>query len=467
MPGASQAQSRLAVLLGGADFVLGVDLSAVTIALPAIQEHFGLSHDALQWVLTAYALPFGGFMLAGGRLSDSLGRRRVFISSVLVFSVSSAVAGLARSLAMLLAARAVQGLAGAALAPSALGLLTSSIATGPERNRAIAICNGMSNSGFVLGIVIGGVLTSSVGWRAVLLVNVPIGLLAAASARMIPPDSHRRGAPPALLPAALMTSGLGTLLLALTANGARGPVTLRAFGLFALGCVQIALFALLEHRAVAPLVPRALRTDRSVVAGIAAALLACAGMTGGVVLLAVYFQESLGLSPIAAAGVLAVPGAGAVAGAIVAPRVVERCGSRRALTRGLRVQLVAALALFATLACSQIVIAVLAATLQAGANVVAVVGATSTIADVVVEPHHGVAAGMVTSAVELGAGLGTSLLTALAALIAGAAPPGDGSGPALAHAVPWAMALGAGLAALALAAGTYVRRDEILELRRP
>src|SRR6516225_8113578 len=164
-------------VLAMADFMVILDASIVNVALPSIGRALGLSQGGLSWVVNAYVLAFGGFLLLGGRLADLLGRRRMFMTSLAVFSAASLAGGLAPSGAALVAARAVQG-----LAPAALSLVTATFAEGPERNRAMGIWGSVAGSGAAVGVLLGGVLTTSLGWRWTLFVNVPIGVACAAVA---------------------------------------------------------------------------------------------------------------------------------------------------------------------------------------------------------------------------------------------------------------------------------------------
>ena len=169
-------------VLAMADFMVILDASIVNVALPSIGRALGLSQGGLSWVVNAYVLTFGGFLLLGGRLADLLGRRRMFMTSLAVFSAASLAGGLAPSGAALVAARAVQGVAAAVLAAAALSLVTATFTEGPERNKAMGIWGSVAGSGAAAGVLLGGVLTTSLGWRWTLFVNVPIGVVCAAAA---------------------------------------------------------------------------------------------------------------------------------------------------------------------------------------------------------------------------------------------------------------------------------------------
>src|SRR5271165_2059152 len=179
----SQRGKNLALmLLAMTQFVVVIDASIVNVALPSIGSHLHFSRDSLSWVVNAYTLTFGGFLLLGGRLSDLLGRRRMFMVGLVVFSLASLAGGLAQSEAWLITARAVQGLGAAIVSPAALSIITNTFAEGAERNRALGVWGAVAGAGGAAGVLLGGILTSGLSWRWVLFVNVPIGLTAAALA---------------------------------------------------------------------------------------------------------------------------------------------------------------------------------------------------------------------------------------------------------------------------------------------
>src|SRR6478609_5623879 len=182
MTSTSEAQDRrwlALVLLSAAQFVVVLDASIVNVALPSIQKALDFTDSNLSWVVNAYTLTFGGFLLLGGRLADLLGRRRVFIGGLILFSLASLAGGLAQSDVWLIAARGVQGLGAAIISPAALSLVTTMFAEGSERNKALGVWGAVAGSGGAAGVLLGGILTQYAGWEWVLFVNVPIGFLAA------------------------------------------------------------------------------------------------------------------------------------------------------------------------------------------------------------------------------------------------------------------------------------------------
>jgi len=204
-------------LLAMTQFVIVIDASIVNVALPSIGRHLHFSQDDLSWVVNAYVLTFGGFLLLGGRLADLLGRRRMFMLGLIVFSVASLLGGLAQSEGWLIAARAVQGLGGAIVSPAALSIIATTFSEGAERNRALGVWGAVAGAGGAAGVLLGGILTSGLSWRWVLFVNVPIGLTSAWLAPRILLESKVEGDNNTLdIPGALtVTAGLALLVYAL------------------------------------------------------------------------------------------------------------------------------------------------------------------------------------------------------------------------------------------------------------
>ena len=175
-----------------AQFMVILDVSVVNVALPAIRHGLGFSEQDLQWVVNAYTVTFAGFLLLGGRAADLLGRRRVFVSGLMLFALASLAGGLAQSQATLIAARAIQGLGGAVIAPASLSILTTTFQEGAARNRAVGIWGAMGGAGGAAGVLLGGVLTDLLGWRWILFINVPIGLIAALLAQRLIAERAQR-----------------------------------------------------------------------------------------------------------------------------------------------------------------------------------------------------------------------------------------------------------------------------------
>jgi len=325
------------VLLAMADFVVVLDASIVNIALPSIGRglHFSLAN--LSWVVNAYVLTFGGFLLLGGRIADRIGRRRVFIIGLGVFSAASLAGGLAHSEAWLIAARAIQGFGAALLAPAALSLVTAMFREGPERNRALSIWGAVAGSGAAAGVLLGGVLTSALGWRSVLFVNVPIGIVAILLTPWLIAESRGDLARRSFdLPgAATVTAGLSALVYALVRAATVGWGSPQTIGVLIAAVALLALFVVIERRSEAPLVPFSFFRLRSVSAANATMLALGAAVIGLFYFLSLYLQNVLGYSAITA-GISQLPLAvGIVLAAGVASPLVNRLGITPVLVAGL------------------------------------------------------------------------------------------------------------------------------------
>src|SRR6267154_820255 len=244
-------------LLAMTQFVIVLDASIVNVALPSIGRALHFSQDNLSWVVNAYVLTFGGFLLLGGRLADLLGRRRVFIVGLIVFAIASLVGGLAQSEAWLIAARAVQGLGAAILSPAALSIVTNTFREGAERNRALGVWGAVAGSGGAAGVLLGGILTDSLGWEWVLFVNFPIGILAAFLAPRLIDESRATGERRAfdVAGAVTVTAGLSLLVYALVDAQNAGWGSLQTVGLLGVSVALLAAFTAIELRSASPLVP--------------------------------------------------------------------------------------------------------------------------------------------------------------------------------------------------------------------
>src|SRR5947208_2858374 len=221
------------IVIAGAQLMVVLDVTIVNVALPHIQSGLGFSRTGLAWVIDAYTLAFGGLLLLGGRAGDILGRRRMFVTGVLLFAGASLLGGFATSSAWLIAARAAQGVGAAIAAPTALALLATTFPEGPERNRAFGIYAAVAGAGGGIGLILGGVLTDLLSWRWVLFVNVPIGALLALAAPYVLPESVRNRGRFDLPGAVTVTAGVGSLVYAFIHSATSGwsdPVTLVSFG---------------------------------------------------------------------------------------------------------------------------------------------------------------------------------------------------------------------------------------------
>jgi len=256
------------VVIATAQLMVVLDATVVNVALPHIQRALGFSGSGLEWVVNAYALTFGGLLLLGGRAGDLLGRRKVFIAGVLVFTAASLLGGFATSQAWLLAARAVQGIGGAITAPTALSLVTTTFPEGPPRNRAMGVYSAMSVAGGAVGLIAGGLLTTYLSWRWVLFVNVPIGIVVALAAPRVLAESPRQRGRFDLGGAITATAGLALLVYGLS-NAATSPNGVSHWGdtkvvaSLAAAVVLLVSFVLIERRSTHALLPLRVLADRN------------------------------------------------------------------------------------------------------------------------------------------------------------------------------------------------------------
>jgi MFS family permease len=333
----SSARAGTVALLCTAQFVVVLDATIVAIALPAIRDSLHMATADLQWVLSAYTLAFAGFLVLAGRLADLHGRRRVFMAGLTLFSAASLACGLSTSPAMLVAARTVQGLGAAAVAPAALAAITAAIPDGPARRRALGIWTAAAAGGGAAGWVLGGVLTEQAGWPWVFLVNVPVGAAAVALTPLLVPESTAGGPRKRLdvAGAATITLGLALLVFGFTRAQVDGLLSPAAIGGAGAGLALLAVFAWIESRAADPLLPAALlRADGVVGANVAAA--AVTGSTSPAMLLCVLeLQGARGLSPQDTGALFAPFNLAVISGSLLGPRVVRAIAPGRAMAGGL------------------------------------------------------------------------------------------------------------------------------------
>jgi EmrB/QacA subfamily drug resistance transporter len=330
----SRAGVALTIMLS-AQLMIILDATVVNIALPHIQTSLHFSSTSLSWVMNGYTLTFGGLLLLGGRAGDILGRRRVFLAGIGLFTLSSLAGGLSTSAGMLLAARAVQGAGGALAAPAVLALIVSGFPEGRERTRALGIYMGVITGGSSLGLVLGGVITEWLSWRWVLFINVPIGIAVVAIAPLFVAETPRQAGRFDLVGAVTSTAGVASLVYGFVraaANGWEDHLTLAAFGAAA---VLLAGFLAIESRVRQPITPLRLFTDASRSGSFAARLLLIAGMFGVFFFLTQFLQKVMGFSPLRA-GVAFLPLTAALFGmSRTAPRLMPRLGAKPLMMIGM------------------------------------------------------------------------------------------------------------------------------------
>ncbi|MFJ2033086.1 MFS transporter [Streptosporangium sp. NPDC087985] len=405
------------VVLCLAQFMVILDVTVVNIALPAIGAELGLGRSAATWVVTSYTLCFGGLMLLGGRLSDMYGRRRTFLTGLVLFTAASLMAGLTDSGPALIAARAVQGVGAALLSPSALSIVTTTF-HGPERHRALGVWAAIGGGGAAVGVLLGGLLTSGPGWEWVFYINVPTGVLVA----VLLPRLVAAGAPSGRgggldLPGALaVTASTALVMYGLLQAGDQGWTSVAALAPLASGLVLAGGSVLIERRASAPLVRLELLARRPMIAGNVVMLAASGLLLSAFFLTSQYLQHVAGLTALQT-GLAFLPVAVAtVAGAHLGAHLVTRLGGRIVAATAFLLT-AAGMGLLSRLPADPDVLLdvepgfVLAA-LGLGA---AFVTATITAMAHVSHDEAGLASGLINTGHELGAGLGIALISTLAA----------------------------------------------------
>src|SRR5689334_1357190 len=327
------------VLIATAQLMVVLDATIVNVALPHIQRALGFSGTGLEWIVNAYALTFGGLLLLGGRAGDLLGRRRVFVVGLLLFSAASLLGGFATSQWWLLTARAIQGAGGAVVAPTALALITTNFPEGGPRNRALGVYSAMAGGGGAAGLLLGGVLTTYASWRWVLFVNVPIGIVVAAAAPRVLAESPRRPGRIDVAGAVTGTVGVALLVYGLSkaATGADGVShwgDTQVLASLIVSVVLLVSFVLIERHSSRPLLPMRVLADRNRSGAYLIMLCVSTGLFGLFFFLTLFIQTVLGYSAIRS-GIAYLPFAvGVVIASALASQLVPRIGPRPLIVAG-------------------------------------------------------------------------------------------------------------------------------------
>lgn len=316
------------VFLALAQFMVVLDVSIVNVALPAIQEAFHMTPESLQWIVTAYTLTFGGFLLLGGRAADLYGRRKIFLSGVIAFTIASFACGIAQSESWIIIARGIQGLAAAFMSPAALSIVLVTYKQGHERNVALSVWGAVASGGAAVGVLLGGILTQYLDWRWNFFVNVPVGIAVYfMSMRVL--DKHEGEAEHNDLDlpgAVLATGGLITLVYALVKAPTYGWTDQLTLTLFAISAVALIGFVINEARARNPLMPLKIFRIRNLVGADVLMLFQAAGMFAVFFFTTLYLQQILGFTPIKTGlSFLIVPFAVALTATNI-PRVIQKVG---------------------------------------------------------------------------------------------------------------------------------------------
>lgn len=425
-PGRSPARQGLALLvIAAATLLIMLDASIVTVALPTIQASLGFSTGALEWVVTAYSVAFGGLLLLGGRSGDLFGRRRMFLAGIAVFTFASLAGGFALNQPWLVAARAVQGVGAAAAAPAALALIATTFPEGAARNRAMSVYAIVSSGGAVLGCILGGVLTEIATWRSVLFIAVPIGVLVLTVAPRVLPESVQRNGKLDLPGAATGTAGMALLVYGLIrASGAPWDSAGTIVPLTA-AVVLLAVFLIVESKVKAPLLPLRIFADRTRSAAYVITLTIGLGLYGVTFFLTLYMQKVLGFGAIGA-GLAFLPFAVAIGcAASLMGRAATRIGTRFGVTVGPLAGAAGGVLLWLTAAADGSYWWIVAPVVLLGCGIgLAVVPLTLTAISAVRPGEAGVASALINVGQQVGGSIGLAVLGAVALGTGGAATDG-------------------------------------------
>jgi EmrB/QacA subfamily drug resistance transporter len=421
---------RLALILV-ASFMVVLDFTIVNIALPSIEHDFGLRTSAVQWVVTGYAIAFGGLLILGGRAADLLGRRRTFVAGLVVFSLASLAGGLAGDPVLLVAARVVQGAGAALVAPAAISLITTSFPPGPRRTRAIGLYGCMASVGFVSGQVLGGVLVEWTSWRAVFLVNVPVGLAAALLAprvitvpaatatTAIAVNGTNGGRRRLDVPGAvLITAAVALAVFAISQGDVLGWTSPLVLGAALIAAGAAGGFVAAETRHPAPLVRPRLLLRPGLRDGAMLAFLLGVWNGGELLVLSLYLQQRLGFSPLATGLIIAPQGLAGFTMGFLGPRLAARLGVRRVLVLAGAAATIGFAVLTRLPAAGYnplLIVMVLVGAGGAGTAFGSIVLASRELAD----DDQGLAGGVINTSRQVGAAVGTALLPAVADAVRG------------------------------------------------
>ncbi|MFF8903805.1 MFS transporter [Streptomyces olivaceoviridis] len=423
--GSARHKGLILAALALAQLIIALDYSIVFVALPDIGSGVGFSDQQLQWVIGAYAVAFGGFLLLGGRMSDLLGRRRMFLTGLALYALASVLGGLASDPWVLVAARAVQGIGGAFLAPATLSLLTSNFEEGPERNRALGVWGATGSSGMVVGSLLGGVLTQAFGWAAVFFVNVPLALgVALLGLQAIPADQPTERRQGFDLPGGITVTGGALLLVFGLVQGPEigwaAPVTLVSF---VAAAALIVGFVVIESRTADPLVPLRVFSFRSLRLGsmITFAFMATFGASAYFITLAL--QTVRGWSALTTGLAFILPCACILVGTVIGGRMSTAIGVRSTLVIGLLVGAVGTAVFAAFLGngstYAQMVPGIVIFSIAQGVIWTAMFSAATTGVE---EKLQGLASGLATSGQQVGAAVGLAVLVAVSNAVSGSDP---------------------------------------------
>jgi EmrB/QacA subfamily drug resistance transporter len=440
------------VLICLAQFMVVLDGTIVNVALPSIQTDLHLSDGGLQWIINAYTLVFGGFLLLGGRLGDLLGRKRLFLAGLVIFTGASLLDGLATSDAMLIGARALQGLGAALISPAALSIIATTFRDGAERGRALAVWAAIAIGGSAVGLILGGALTQYFSWPWIFFVNIPVGIAAFFLSLRFVPESRDTSAHRSydLGGAVTVTGGLMTLVYAIVSAQSAGWTSTRTLVLFAAAALLLGAFVVIEQHAVAPLVRLSIFRVRSLLAANAAMFLAMSGMFAMFFFNTLYIQQVLGYGPLEA-GLAFLPfTAGIMVSASLASQFAPRIGVRQVAAVGFLLAAAGLLLLTQLPVDGSYLVNVLPALLLTALGLGGVFMPLTLIATTGLDDSdQGLASGLFNTSQQIGGALGLAVLSTIAT--AQTTSAGGSQAHALVSGFHWAFGIGAIVTLAALA----------------
>jgi EmrB/QacA subfamily drug resistance transporter len=452
-------------LLSVVQFMLVLDIAIVNVALPAIQDDLNFSQENLQWVVSAYALAFGGFLLLGGRAADLVGRRRLFIGGLAVFTAASLIAALAWNEPSLIGARALQGLGAAVIAPAALSILMTTFTEGKERNIALGVWGAVGGFGAAAGVLMGGIFTDALSWEWIFFLNLPVGVAAMALAPALLGESRdARAASFDALGAVLVTAGLTTAVFGITQANEYGWGSGTTVGIFAAALVLLLGFVLRETRAKDPLMSFSIFRIKTVAGANIAGFILGTALFSMFLMLTLYMQQVLGYSAMKTGVAYLAVALTSIVGAMVAQQLVTRVGVKPVLVTGMSLLTVGLLTFtqvsvdgsyLADLLPGFLIIAIGLSFSFVPISIAALAGIEA--------KDAGLASGLVNTTQQIGGALGIAVLSSVAiAQTNNATKTGDAVPTALTSGFQAAFWVGAGVAAVGVLASIFlIRNDEL------
>jgi EmrB/QacA subfamily drug resistance transporter len=456
------------VLVCIAQFMVVLDATVVNVALPSIQRDLHFTPSSLQWVVNAYTLAFGGFLLLGGRAADFIGRRRLFVAGVILFTAASFLNGLANSSEWLIAFRALQGLGGAMVSPAALSIVTTTFRDQAERAKALAVWAAIAVGGAAVGLLLGGVLTEYLSWEWIFFVNVPVGIVAVVLSMRFVPESKADTAGVDVAGAVSVTAGLTLLVFAIVKAQEYGWVSARTLGTAAVAVLLLVGFVLIERRSRAPLVRLGIFRVRSITGGNLSMLVVSGGMFAVFYFASIYVQQILGFSPVQAGLAFLPLTAGIILFSAIAQQLVGRIGVNTVAMIGMFTAGVGLLLLSRVSVDGSYAADVLPGILVMAAGLgLTFVPLTLIATNNVSDGDAGLASGIFNSAQQIGGALGLAILATVAAGQTVGSPQEDPAryASSLVDGFQAAFAVGAGLMLMGVVlTAVLVRRRDVAEI---